>query len=196
MAYNGEVYVTFGIRGWYALVLCIPNSLEDRITWYDNTVGSRSNTDIAYIAGFLDGDGSIMLQVKLRSDTSRGVRFMATLCLYQDTRHAHPFTWMREVFGTGYITTRNDGMTELRINGFTSVKNILLELKPYLRFKKVQVTALVQACTLLESKKIGNLSSEELRTLVDLVFVIKNQNYKSHATLTKEVLLHRLGLTP
>ena len=76
------------------------------------------------------------------------------------------------------------------------LKNILLELKPYLRFKELQVTALVQACTLLELKKIGNLSSKELRTLVDLVFVIKNQNYKSHGTLTKEVLLHRLGLTP
>lgn len=121
---------------------------------------------------------------------------MATICLYQDTRHAQPLTWMREVLGIGYITNRNDGMTELRINGFTSVKNILLELKPYLRFKELQVTALVQACTILESKKIGNLSPDELRTLVDLVFVIKNQNYKSHGTLTKEVLLHRLGLTP
>ena len=30
----------------------------------DNTVGSRSNIDLAYIAGFLDGDGSIMLQKK------------------------------------------------------------------------------------------------------------------------------------
>lgn len=103
---------------------------------------------------------------------------------------------MREVLGIGYITNRNDGMTELRINGFTSVKAVLLELKPYLRFKKVQVNALVQACTILEAKKIGELSTKELCTLVDLVFVIKTQNYKSHATLTKEVLLHRLGLTP
>ena len=85
-------------------------------------MGSRSKLDLAYIAGFLDGDGSIMLQVKLRSDTSRGVRFMATICLYQDTRHAQPLTWMREVLGIGYITNRNDGMTELRINGFTSQK--------------------------------------------------------------------------
>ena len=49
-------------------------------------MGSRLKTDLAYIAGFLDGDGSIMLQVKLRRDTVRAVRFMATICLYQDTR--------------------------------------------------------------------------------------------------------------
>jgi hypothetical protein len=159
-------------------------------------VGSRSKTDLAYIAGFLDGDGSIMLQVKLRSDTSRGVRFMATLCLYQDTRHAAPLTWMREVFGIGYISHRNDGMTELRINGFDSVHNVLTQLRPFIRFKTLQADALLRACTTLSSKKISELSEYELRSLVDIVFLIRDSNYKSKATLSKETLLLRLGLTP
>jgi LAGLIDADG endonuclease len=158
-------------------------------------VGSRSTTDLAYIAGFLDGDGSLMLQVKLRSDSRRGVRFMATICLYQDTRHAAPLTWMCERLGIGYLSHRNDGMTELRINGFTSVQKVLTELQPFIRFKKVQVTALLQACTILGQKKIAELSETELRALVDIVFEIKGANYKSKATLSKEVLLHRLGLT-
>ena len=64
---------------------------------YGNTVGSRSKSDIAYIAGFLDGDGSNMLQVKKRKDTKRGFRFMATICLYQDTRHEKQLHWMRNV---------------------------------------------------------------------------------------------------
>ncbi len=46
-----------------------------------NTVGSRSKTDLAYIAGFLDGDGSLMLQLKKRKDTKLGWRFMCTICL-------------------------------------------------------------------------------------------------------------------
>jgi len=50
-------------------------------------VGSRSKTDLAYIAGFLDGDGSLMLQLKKRADMKRGIRFMTTIYLYQDTRH-------------------------------------------------------------------------------------------------------------
>jgi len=31
-------------------------------------VGSQSKTNLAYIAGFLDGDGSLMLQIKKRKD--------------------------------------------------------------------------------------------------------------------------------
>lgn len=138
----------------------------------------------------------MMLQVKQRNDTSRGFRFMATLCLYQDTRHAEPFLAMREVLGIGYISSRKDGMTELRINGFASVKRILTLLKPYLRFKLVQADALLRACKILESKRIRDLSELELRELADLIFVIKEQNYKSSQTLTKEALLRRLNLTP
>ena len=61
--------------------------LEDRKPLKGNTVGSQSDIEKAYIAGFLDGDGSIMLQLKKRVDTIRGYRFMATICLYQDSRH-------------------------------------------------------------------------------------------------------------
>lgn len=159
-------------------------------------MGSRLNSDLAYIAGFLDGDGSIMLQVKTRTDTSRGVRFMATICLYQESRHAQPLKWMRDVFDIGYLSSRNDGMTELRINGFASVKSVLEQLRPYILFKQKQADALISACKLLEEKKIRDLSEKELKHLVNLVFVIKDQNYKSKNSLTKEAMLKRLGLTP
>ena len=121
-------------------------------------MGSRLETDLAYIAGFLDGDGSLMLQVKTRSDTKHGVRFMATICFYQDTRHEKPLQWIRERLGIGYISRRNDGMTELRINGFEQVRDILIELKPFIRFKAKQVQALIDACDLLSKKFIRELS--------------------------------------
>ena len=159
-------------------------------------MGSRLETDRAYIAGFLDGDGSVMLQVKTRSDTSRGVRFMATICLYQDTRHEKPLYWIRECFGVGYISRRNDGMTELRINGFEQVRDILTELQPFIRFKVKQVQALKDACTLLAEKPIRLLSRSELKSLVDLVLVIRGENYKSKHTFTKEEIYRRLSLTP
>jgi hypothetical protein len=159
-------------------------------------VGSRSKTNKAYIAGFLDGDGSLMLQVKKRSDTKRGVRFMATICLYQDTRHEKPLYWMREQLGIGYISHRSDGISELRINGFGKVRNILTELKPFIRFKEKQASALIAACELLKAKPIDTLSKKELRKLVDIVFVIKNENYKSRSTLNRKELCKRLDLTP
>ena len=159
-------------------------------------MGSRFNLNEAYIAGFLDGDGSLMLQLKSRSDTTRGVRFMATICLYQDTKHAQPLLWMQEILKCGYISERSDGMTELRINGFAQVRQVLLELQPHIRFKETQTKALIRACELLEQKFLRDMSPTELRTLVDLMFEIKAQNYKSKSALPKNEVLKRLGLTP
>ena len=159
-------------------------------------MGSRLETDSAHIAGFLDGDGSLMLQVKSRSDTKRGVRFMATICLYQDTRHEKPLYWIRERLGIGYISRRNDGMTELRINGFEQVRDILTALKPFVRFKAKQAQAMIDACTLLSQKFIREMSKRELQRLIKLVFVIRSENYKSRSILTKEELDRVLSLTP
>ena len=159
-------------------------------------MGSRSDTDSAYIAGFLDGDGSLMLQVKSRADTKRGVRFMATICLYQDTRHEKPLLWIQKRLGIGYISRRNDGMTEFRVNGFEQVRDILTTLKPFIRFKAKQTQAMIDACALLSQKFIRDMSKKELRKLVTLMFIIRTENYKSRSTLTKEDVNRVLGLTP
>ena len=159
-------------------------------------MGSRSNTERAYIAGFLDGDGSIMLQTKKRKDTMRGLRFMATICFYQDTRHETSLFWIKDTLGIGYISRRNDSMTELRINGFAKIKSILLELEPFVRFKKVQVTALIKACNLLEKRSINELSKKQLLSLIDLILLIQRENYATRHKKTKAELLKLFDLTP
>ena len=121
---------------------------------------------------------------------------MATICFYQDTRHEKPLRWIRERLGIGYISRRNDGMTELRINGFEMVRDILIALKPFIRFKSKQAQAMINACTLLDKKFIREMSKGELRRLVGLTFVIRNENYKSRSALTKEALNQLLNLTP
>ena len=162
-------------------------------------MGSRSiekEIERAYVAGFLDGDGSLMLQIKKRSDGKIGLRFMPTICFYQDTRHESPLLWIRELFGIGYFSRRNDGMSELRINGYKRVANILNELSPYIRFKKIQSQALLSACRILSSTKFAKLSKIELTTLVDLILVIQNENYVTKKKKTKKEILTQLGLTP
>lgn len=158
-------------------------------------MGSRSDIDLAYIAGFLDGDGSLMLQLKKRKDTKRGFRIMATVCFYQDSRHEQSLYWIREVLNSGYISRRKDGMTELRINGNNTVKAILNELKPYIRFKKVQTIAMVKALIILESD-INLLSSKDLKDIVANILIIQNENYKSHKKRSVEDFYKILDLTP
>ena len=160
-----------------------------------NTVGSLLNTEKAYIAGFLDGDGSIMLQIKRRSDTDRGYRFMATVCLHQDSRHDKPLHWIRKALRCGYLSKRNDGMTELRINGFTKVREVLETLQPYLRFKTLQAEAMVTACSVLEIG-IRKLSKDELLQVVDLLLIIQRENYKSHHKNSRDEVLKMINMTP
>ena len=162
----------------------------------DNTVGSRSKIDYAYIAGFLDGDGSLMLQIKKRKDGMMKFRLMTTICFYQDTRHEKGLYWIQKILGKGYLSQRNDGMSELRINGYASVRDIIKLLKPYLRFKKIQADALFKAMNILSKIKYKMLSREQLIKLVDLVLVIQNENYVTKRKKTRLELLQILGLTP
>ncbi|MFY9484212.1 MAG: LAGLIDADG family homing endonuclease [Patescibacteria group bacterium] len=159
-------------------------------------MGSQSTTHFAYIAGFLDGDGSLMLQVKKRKDGNLGHRFMVTICFYQDSRHEQPLMWIQKRIKIGYISRRNDGITELRINGFQQVARILKKLLPYIRFKKIQARAIYKAAILLSQKGELRLIPREKRYLVDLILSVQQQNYVTRRKKTKDELYEVLGLTP
>ena len=157
-------------------------------------MGSRSKINLAYIAGFLDGDGSLMLQIKRRKDGKKKWRFMCTICFYQDSRHEKSLHWIKNILGIGYISKRNDGMTELRINGFKQVRDILKDLIPFIKFKKDQASALFKATDLLSRSSI--LSNKNLLELIKFILIIQNNNYVTKKKRTKDELMTVLGLTP
>ena len=121
---------------------------------------------------------------------------MATICLYQDSRHDKPFSWIRKRIQCGYVSKRNDGMTELRINGFSRVRETTTALLPYLRFKKKQAKLLIQACTMLEKQTFRTLKPTDMRKIVNLLLLIQNENYMSKRRKTRKELHKVLGLTP
>lgn len=148
------------------------------------------------MAGFLDGDGSLMLQIKHRSDGKRGWRFMVTIVFYQDTRHEKPLLWIRQRLGIGYISRRQDGITEVRINGYAQVKKILEQFLPYLRFKKVQAKVILRACNILLRVPMSMLTPHDKRTLCDCLMAVQAQNYATRQKKTKEEFWNIVGLTP
>ena len=159
-------------------------------------MGSRSKIDLAYIAGFLDGDGSLMLQIKKRKDGKLKKRFMATICFYQDTRHEKDLFWIQKVLEIGYISRRNDGITELRINGYAQTLDILKALLPFIRFKKLQAKALYSAAEMLTDIKFRSLTKKQLLKLITLILVIQSENYVTKRKKTEQELRTMLGLTP
>ncbi len=137
-----------------------------------------------------------MFQIKQRKDGKRKWRFMCTICFYQDSRHRDSLAWIREMLGAGYSSDRKDGITELRINGFLQIKNILGDLLPFIRFKRKQAKALHSVVSLLSDKKFSLLSEKEILDLVDLIIVIQDYNYSNSHRKTRDELLKIIGLTP
>ncbi len=171
--------------------------LEDRKLKKDNTVGRLTKIDLAYIAGFLDGDGSLMIQLKSRIKDKLPHRLMFTICFYQDSRHEETLYWIREKLQIGYLFKRNDGMTELRINGYSRVSTILRMLLPYLRFKKIQAKAIYDASRMLCRRKfLRKLSYIEKEKLISQILIVQNENYKSRYKKSETELKSALGIIP
>jgi hypothetical protein len=99
-----------------------------------------TDKDSAYIAGFLDGDGCIMLQLVYRKDYLLGYQIRASIVFYQNQQNSQFLAWLKKKLTHGYIRNRKDGITEYTILGIKPVGRILKILKPYLKLKKKQAS--------------------------------------------------------
>lgn len=86
---------------------------------------------------------------------------------------------MRDVLKIGYLHDRVDGITELRINGYSQVRKILQNMQPYIRFKKQQVATALNILEVLEGKSFLSLSFESRTQLADWFSEIREANYHS-----------------
>lgn len=137
-----------------------------------------------------------MVQVKKRNDGKLKRRFMCTICFYQDSRHERPLFWIRKALGIGYISKRNDGITELRVNGYEQAARILKRLLPFLKFKKRQADAMYKAATLLAREARKTLTPPQLRKLVRWILIIQSENYATRKKKNESDFLRMFGLTP
>ena len=99
-------------------------------------INKLTSNELAYIAGFLDGDGSIMAQIVKGNTYKYGYTIRVTVVFYQKTKRHWYLIKLRKLLGLEWsLKKRNDGMSELSQTGFTPVKNFLTIIKPYLMLK-------------------------------------------------------------
>ena len=135
-----------------------------------------SETQKAYIAGFLDGDGCVMFQFIRRKDYVYGYQVRASVVFYQKDKHvAHLQQIKEELGGKGYIRLRKDGMAEYAIVGISLVLEILEQLAPYLRLKKSHVDVARKISKLLPRYK--RLDKDLLLKVGHLVDQFQQLNY-------------------
>ena len=149
-------------------------------------------TDVvaAYIAGFLDGDGSIMAQLVYRKDYKFGYQIRVSIVFYQKQSHQQILFWLKEQLSHGYIRNRTDGMSEYTIVGMEQVASILKQLVPQLRLKKQLASEVLQIIA-KHPKKMTPAKLVKLALVVDKTATF---NYSKKRTNTSEVLVEYLKI--
>jgi LAGLIDADG endonuclease len=95
--------------------------------------------EASYLAGFLDGDGSIHFQLVRQTGYRFGYYIRASLSLSQSTPSRTGLERIRSILGAGYLRDRGTGMSDLVITSRPVLIAILTEVEPYVIFKRRHV---------------------------------------------------------
>ena len=95
--------------------------------------------EASYLAGFLDGDGSIHFQLVRQTGYRFGYYIRASLSLSQSTPSRSGLERIRSILGAGYLRDRGTGMSDLVITSRPVLIAILTQVEPYVIFKRRHV---------------------------------------------------------
>ena len=135
----------------------------------------------SYVAGFLDGDGSIRFQLVKQKEYRFGFYIRATLSLSQSTSARQGLEQIQTLLGGGgYLRDRGTGMSDLVITSRPLLRSILTAVEPYVIFKREHVR---RALILLA--RIGpRVGQEEFLQLAHEVDAFATLNYSKTKRIT------------
>jgi len=154
---------------------------------------------LAYIAGFIDCDGSILAQTIQKSDYVLKHQIRVSIVFYQQTRRKYSLLKIQEELGMGTIRDKPNGMSELSIIGQQNVEILLRLLKPFLRMKQKQANLVLliieQLRSTKKSLKISQMPHEQSRLnfldICHLVDQVCDLNYSKSHTITVDFVTQR-----
>jgi intein/homing endonuclease len=127
----------------------------------------------AYLAGFLDGDGSIYVRLKPNADYRYGFQVAPYIILFQSAKERFMFEELCSLINLGYIRTRKDGILEYTINRIDNILEFLRIVKPFVILKKKQVELMIKI--LKQKKKVKN--KQDFKDLMKLIDSFRELNY-------------------
>jgi hypothetical protein len=145
-------------------------------------------TILAYIAGFLDGDGSVFFQVVRKTDYCLGFQIRSSIAFYQKTENERILFWLKEQLAAGYIRRRKTGISDYTVVDQRDVRRILELLRPYVRLKSEHVRLSLE---ILEQFPLDG-DPAKLILVSRLVDRFRNINYSKKRTLTSIVVAEHL----
>ena len=155
-----------------------------------------TNTQKAYIAGFLDGDGSVYVKLKKNDTYKYGYQIAPYITFYQQEKHIGFLEKIKRMLGVGYLRSRKDGVAEYTIGDEKSLISFAREISPFSKLKPKQLKLLLSI--LVKKPKVKSIKN--FISLCRLVDQFEELNYSKKRTQnTKQVLANLIKqglLTP
>ncbi len=142
---------------------------------------SFSTIKRAYLAGFLDGDGSIYVRLKPNSTYKYGFQVAPYIVFFQSAKSRVNFLKICSRIGLGHLRERNDGILEYIISKHDAIIILLEVLKPYVILKEEQVKLMLKI--LKQKEKIEN--QEDFNKLAQMIDEFRNINYSKNRKIRK-----------
>ena len=132
-----------------------------------------SSTTKAYLAGFMDGDGSIYVRLKPNPTYKYGFQVAPYVVFFQSLKGKNNFEKLCSLIGFGHIRERKDGIMEHIISKNEDIKKFLKIVKPYSVMKKEQVELMSKILDRKEKIK----DRKDFQGLMKLIDRFRDLNY-------------------
>ena len=142
----------------------------------------------SYIAGFLDADGSIYVQLKKNSTYKYKFQIAPSVVFYQKETNDIGLPEIYGILALGYLRNRNDGMVELVINDRKSIRQLLVKTMPYLLLKTRQAKLMVK----ILDKMDQILTVKDFIDLAEYIDQFRELNYSKKRTIDAQVVKNHL----
>ena len=126
-----------------------------------------------YVAGFLDGDGSIHFQLVRQEGYRFGYYIRATVSFSQATTARWGLEILQASLGGGYVRNRGNGMSDLVITSRPLINSILVAVAPYVIFKREHVKEALRLLPRIQR----NMTPDEFVALAKEVDAFASLNY-------------------
>ena len=137
---------------------------------------------LAYLAGFIDGDGSIYVRLKPNSDYRYGFQIAPYIILFQSAKDEANFQKICNLLNCGYLRRRKDGILEYTIGRREQILELVAKIKPYLILKREQANLIERILKL----KVAVKNEVDFSKLMELVNHFADLNY------SKKRIKHKL----
>ena len=134
---------------------------------------SLSKIKKSYIAGFLDGDGSIYAQAKPNRTYRYGFQIALYVVFFQSKKCQKSFEEICSLVGCGKLRIRSDGILECVIGKIEDIQEFLKAIKPYSVLKKKQINLMLEI--IRRKKTIKN--ANDFKNLLKIINRYRELNY-------------------